>query len=180
MNPFQNEDFLGEILIDEPVVNKELRAKKIVQFVAKKAASQRLGANNKSEKIKRGGYRPVLVDQTSLSHEAIQLAADMQSLRAFYSNKSISDQDLTVLYMLFYLNHRYPTQFLENLNPILTDQAIPNTKLVQTSKNYKELIQFSNKNFETKLSKFTSLFEIVNNFNLHSVPHSARYTLVNW
>ena len=176
MNPFQNEDFLGEILIDEPVAKKELRIKKNVQFVAKKAASKDI--NNQTEKIKRGGYRPVLVDQTSLSHEAIQLAADMQCLRALYANKSISDQDLTVLYMLFYLNQRYPTQFLENLNPILTE--IPNTNRIQNSKNYKELIQFSNKNFETKLSKYTSLFEIVNNFNLHSVPHSARYTLVNW
>lgn len=162
------EDFLQELKIEceSPVIKESKKPVEKKEFKKK---------NQEKLKKKKGGYRPVLVDEQSLLNESIELESLMRLLRNKYSDRSLSDYDVVSLYLIGYLNQRYPNQFLENYNPISNDQQIE-------SASYKDLIKFKNKNFETKLEKYkaSTLFDIINKFNLHSVPHSARMALAKW
>ena len=175
MNLFQN-DFLLNL---EPLdLDKDEEERKKERKLRVKTRDPKL--LKKKEKKAKGGYRPVLVDSACLEKESKSLHSSMQLLLKLHADKELSDQDAVAFYIISYLNERYPNQFLENFNPIATsDQRSPLTK---TSLDYTGLISLQNKNFESKLEKFKfrSLFDIVNNFNLHSIPYSARFTLVNW
>lgn len=96
----------------------------------------------------------------------------------------MSSQDICSYYLVVYLNQRYPNQLIENFNRIVDPNTLETcSDLVRTSKPLKDLnLKFKNKNLESKLNKLNinTLFDLVNSFNLHSVPYSARFTLVNW
>jgi hypothetical protein len=161
------DNFLFDIVIDE------LPTKSKTKNVQKKFEKK-----GDSTKKKKGGYRPVLVDDTCLKLESIELESTMKLIREKQSLKLLNDQDLVSFYIIAYLNQRYPNQFLENYSPI---QNVNETNLIQSA-SYENLICLTNKNFEVKLEKYksTTLFSIINNFNLHSVPHSARISLSKW
>lgn len=127
----------------------------------------------------------MLVSKESLAIEALELESQMELLRSVHSEGTVSDQDLTALYILMYLNLRYPDEFLENLNPILgcdRDQEPAGHALVDSSAEMSRFLTLTNSRLHEKLAKAKSrtLFEIINNFNLHSVPHSARFALAHW
>jgi hypothetical protein len=91
----------------------------------------------------------------------------------------LSDQDIVACYLLIYLRSRYSNDFLTNYNEIL---PLSKTKRVDSC-SYKKVLHIDEKNGEqNKLKKFKceTLFDIINSFNLHSVPYSARCSLVNW
>jgi hypothetical protein len=127
-------------------------------------------------KKKKGGYRPVLVDEETLKKESLDLEPTMMLLREKHKLSSMSPQDLVSLYMISYLNQRYSTKFLENFSPIHT--SVESYQPISAS--YKDFISLIN--FEAKLEKYKSksLYDIINSFNLHSVPHSARTALAKW
>jgi len=120
----------------------------------------------------RGGYRPILVEEANLKNESIMLENQMSVLNC---ENQMSDQDKAAFYILVYLNHRYPNNLFQSFNKI-EESSITN------SIDFNRVLKFSNKNVATRLKKFNinNLFELVNSFNLHSVPHSARFTLVKW
>lgn len=130
----------------------------------------------KKSKKKKGGYRPILVDEACLKKESIELEPIMVLLRDKYKLNSLSHQDLVSLYLISYLNQRYSSQFLENYSPIHSSAE----SCQPVSASYKDFINLVC--FENKLEKYKSksLYDIVKNFNLHSVPHTARTALVNW
>ena len=175
----EEEIFLGDIEFDATdIQTKAPRVKRNVDFIAKKK-QQTKNVKNTSNK---GGYRPVLVSRDCLAIEADELAGDMTRLRELYHSRSISDQDLVVFYIIIYLNFRYPDEFLENFNPVLVENDFKKIQLVQESMVFGDLMSLANKSFDKKMEKFNTktLFEIINNFNLHSVPHSARFAISNW
>ena len=136
--------------------------------------------NINNAKKTRGGYRPVLVDESKLIQESIELKQPFELINnTCISNRNfMRDQDIVSYYLVSYLNQRYPNQFIENFNPIISDNlSKPTSILIEDLK-----IKFKNKNIEKKFYKLKikTLFDLVNSFNLHSVPYSARYTLVNW
>lgn len=172
--------FLGNIELDATdIPHKAPRVKRNVGFIANKKQQAKTTEKNVKKKSK-GGYRPVLVSRESLVNESMQLASEMTRLRELY--QVISDQDLVVFYIIIYLNFRYPNEFLENFNPVLVKNNYENNELVQKSMVFGNLMSLTNKTFERKMEKFNTLtlFEIINNFNLHSVPHSARFAISNW
>ena len=144
-----------------------------------KEKNSKINDSNFRKKIKQkyaitGGYRPVLVDETSLKNEAIELESRFQLLN---NHNDLNDQDMVSFYILTYLNQRYPNNLFQNKNAIIADSS----KI--KSNDYLNLISFKNKNIQSRLSKLENvktLFDLINNFNLNSVPYSARFTLVNW
>ena len=118
----------------------------------------------------------MLVDEESLKKESLELEPIMMLLREKHRLNSMSHQDIVSLYMIAYLNQRYSNKFLENFSPIYALEE--SCKPVSTP--YKDFISLTD--FETKLEKYKSksLFDIINCFNLHSVPHNARAALVKW
>lgn len=129
--------------------------------------------NKSKSKKPRGGYRPILVGEGELVEEAKTLAPLMQFI---YDKDDLSDQDKVSYFTLAYISQRYPANFLENVAPIIDE---PNG--VSSQPLDKLPFTFSQK-VNTKFTnlKIKTLFDVVNNFNLHSVPYSARFTLVNW
>ena len=133
------------------------------------------------KKKSRGGYRPILVDESLLIQEAEKLETPLSLLKdkKLQETHFLSKQDMAAYYLIVYLNQRYPNCFLESYNPIITD----NTVKIEESQALRNLsINFKSKNVANKLEKLKTetLFELINNFSLHSVPYSARYALVNW
>ena len=134
--------------------------------------------NRLKDRVKkpRGGYRPVMLDEKSqLAKESIELEPLMKFIN---EEKSLSDQDKVSLFTLAYLNERYPNNFLECYNPIVVDSDIS-----KSSKSLCDLpIKFKNQKVYSRLQSLNvrTLFDVVNSFNLHSVPYSARFTLANW
>ena len=130
------------------------------------------------EKASRTGYRPVLVAETCLKKEAAELGEKMLELNRLYADNVLNGQDTSSFYILLYLNHRYPSKFLGSLNPIyeLEPQNRP------PSSDYRNYLQVTNAKIRQRLesSNVASFFEILNNFNLHCVPHSARVAMVEW
>ncbi len=173
-----SENFLQSIELETSSATLE-RPKKLVNFTP---FTKKHAKSNKSSSIKskKSGYRPILVDKESLEFEAVELKDKMTMIRELYSTRCLSDQDLVVLYLVIYLNTRYPYDFLENYNPILISNE--KTDLITKSGKLDNFITLTNKSFDDKLAKYNtkSLFEIINCFNLHSVPHSARIALTNW
>jgi hypothetical protein len=173
----ESDNFLQNIELENPAT-KPQRLKRAVDFCPTK---KHVKTNkNTSVKSKKGGYRPILVSKEALEAEAVDLRDKMSLLRELYSTRRVSDQDLVVLYLIMYLNTRYPDDFLENFNPILA--SVEETNLIRTSASLESFVTLKNNDFNYKLAKFQSrsLFEIINNFNLHSVPHSARFAITNW
>ena len=129
--------------------------------------------NNKQIKhTKRGGYRPVLVDESLLKSESASLQAHISQL----SHKNLSEPDMAAFYIIAYLNHRHPYNLFQCFNPIVKAAPAP------SSIDFSEVLDLTSKKVKTRLEKLKlkTLFELVNSFNLHSLPHSARYTLVQW
>ena len=169
----QNNSFLDGIEFDQSEIKPE-RTRKAVEY---KKATPKSSANPK-----KNGYRPVLVSKESLASEAIQLATQMKLLRQLHSTQYVSNQDIAALYILMYLDLRHPDIFLENFNPILNALDQAQHSLVKNSAPLSDYLPLKNTSFNAKLAKYKSrtLFEIVNNFNLHSVPYSARFAIANW
>ena len=155
----ETENFLQNIELDNSSVKPE-RLQKNFNFTPTK---KHVKTNkNTSVKSKKGGYRPILVDKESLAAEAVDLKDKMSLLRDLYSTRRVSDQDLVVLYLIMYLNTRYPDDFLENYNPILT--SVEKTNLIRTSASLESIMKLTNQSFDDKLAKFKtkSLFDIIN------------------
>lgn len=133
--------------------------------------------NSKLEKNLRrpkGGYRSILVDQNQLANESLVL----EPLMVILESDTLIDQDKVSYYILIYLNQRYPKNFLENWNPI-----VETSQKVESSKTLEDLnLRFTNPNVIARMQEknVVTLFDVVNNFNFHSVPYSARFSLVNW
>lgn len=159
-------DFLASIETDEPPLEIKKKTIGVKQNVEKR------------QKRARGGYRPVLVDETGLSQEAKELETPMQ--RLLNEHKHLSSQDKVAYYLIVYLNQRYPNQLLQNYDPIVKSTLSD----LEPSVNLNKIgLEFKNKSLvEKKLSQWRAetLFDVINNFNLHSVPYSARYALANW
>lgn len=135
--------------------------------------------SHRDKKKAKGGYRPALVDQIDLSNESIELIQDMQILIDNLS--SLSDQDVVSLYLLIYLNKRYPNNFLESSNKIIDSNHSKYASTLSRSRQIAEFnIKWRNSKLKKRLDDHMTLFEFVNSFNLHSVPQSARYSLANW
>lgn len=186
MNDKQADSFLGQIQADQVFEcrPKPARPKRTVNYTPTKPAKKSSVAKAEHVKSKKGGYRPVLVSRESLACEASALQGQMELLRSLHSARTVSDQDLCVLYILMYLNHRYPDEFLENVNPVLSGKELRTGghPLVDSSAEMSRFLTLANPRFDDKLAKSKSktLFELINNFNLHSVPHSARFAIAHW
>lgn len=136
---------------------------------------------NLLEKIKqkksRGGYRPVLIAESQLVNESNHLESKFEIINSqcVLDPNFMIPQDIVSYYIIFYLDQRYPNQLLENFCP-LTDRKVKSELLSNLN------FQLRNKNVMLRLAKneATTLFDVVNSFNLHSVPMTARNTLVNW
>ena len=120
----------------------------------------------------KGGYRPILVGMNELAKESIELKSTMETL----NNSVMKDQDKVSLFILIYLNQRYPNNMLENSKKIVENVQIFSEPLENLN------LAFKNQKIIKRLQQYnsTTLFDIINNFNLHSVPYTARYSLVNW
>lgn len=123
----------------------------------------------------------MLVDPSELASESVQIEPLMRLLyeeEEKAAGGGMSDQDKTTYFTLVYLNQRYPNNFLEAVSPIVVD----NTPVIDSRRLETLPLKFTNPNVSTRLREHNvcTLFELVNRFNLHSVPHSARSTLVNW
>lgn len=143
---------------------------------ASKTSKHRPKANVvKAKKSPKGGYRPILVDQAQLNKEAAELEPQ---IRHVIYEVSMSDQDKASYFTLAYLNQRYPSNFLESLNPIVKSA----TPLVMSRLLSDIPLKFKSDKVCNRLKSLNicSLFDVVNSFDLHSVPYSARFTLVNW
>lgn len=172
----QDHGFLSEILFDsENDANNEKSTKnlnkKTTQFFSK----------NESKRPK-GGYKPVLVDESCLAKESADLKEPFELINKTCLNDKnyMTDQDIVSFYLITYLNQRYPNQMIENFNKII---ETPQLEINQSKSLTNDLkFCFKNKNINAKLEKLKikTLFDLINSFNLHSVPYSARYTLVNW
>ena len=82
---------------------------------------------------------------------------------------------MTAFYILVYLNQRYPNNLFQSFNKI--EESNFNRSI-----DFDRVLKFTNKNVSIRLKNMNlkTLFDLVNSFNLHSVPHSARFTLVKW
>jgi hypothetical protein len=142
--------------------------------------------NGRKKKSKLGGYRPILVEHESdLALESVELESDMKLIneRCLSDPLYMSSQDIVSYYVIVYLNQRCPNQMLQSRHELISSDRRSNSLLIQTSKPISQLgFRFKNKHMLDKLDKCNvkTLFDLVNTFNLHSVPHSARYTLANW
>lgn len=165
-----NEDFLKEIDVETAENSKTKPSNK----------TQTSNEKLKNKKKPKGGYRPVLVNEECLKTESVNLKNSMSLLDD--KKHVMSDQDKVSYYIIIYLNQRYPNQLFENQNPIIDLTKTKTTSLIDNSAKIQNFIEFKNKNIQNRLNKLNikTLFDLVNNFNLHSVPHSARFTLVNW
>ena len=161
-------EFLQNISIDSDSNSITKRAQKCEKII-----------ETRLKKPPRCGYRPVLVNDTQLAKESIEL----EPLMKFISDEEslLSDQDKVCFFTLAYLNHRYPNNFLEACNPIIDNKNCSESKI--SSKLLCDLpLKFKNQKIYSRLHSLNlrTLFDVVNSFNLHSVPYSARFTLVNW
>ncbi|CAF0874690.1 unnamed protein product [Brachionus calyciflorus] len=160
-------NYLSNLILDESAIDSKQ--------IKKKSHDKTTKINKKPK----GGYRPVLViDQSQLINESIELKEKFQIINdeCIQDSEYMSPQDIVSYYLICYLDQRYPNQFLENYNQIDHENQIK-SKSIESLK-----FNFKNKNINLKLKnyKIQSLFDLVNCFSLHSVPHSARYTLVKW
>jgi hypothetical protein len=166
-------DFFMNILVDDiENQNNESTSKK-----SKKINQKRV---KNLKRVKSGGYRPVLVDESNLSREALDLNESMTFIRVNYMDKNVfvCEQDIASFYLIVYLNQRYPNQMLENYSQIIGEGR---EKLNIKSRKISELpICFKNQKIKIKLDEDCTLFDLVNQYNLHSVPYSARHALANW
>ena len=82
---------------------------------------------------------------------------------------------MVAYYILVYLNQRYPNHLIQSFNKI--EETTFNKSI-----EFEKVLRLKNENVISRLKKMNTntLFDLVNNFNLHSVPHSARFTLVKW
>lgn len=150
-----------------------------------KSVSNKQDFNNNNNKIKTarkkptGGYKPVLVDLDSLKSESKYLEDKLAKITDLWKCGELSNQDVTTLYIIFYLHKRYSHKFLENYKPLHT---------LKTSISSRNLSDFFHEDLQNdkkllyKLNKTNtfSIFDLINNFNLHNIPLSARTALVKW
>lgn len=144
--------------------------------IEKRAKKQPTNETTCRKKKPRGGYRPMLVNEADLGRESIELEHDMKLINETNAN-SMSVQDIVSYYVIVYVNYRYPNNFLENKHEIIIDKS------TITSMRISDLpFKFKNKSLENRLrnTNTLTLFDLINTFNLHSVPYSARCTLANW
>ena len=139
---------------------------------------------------RRGGYRPVLVDEAALKHEARALAEPMSAMLRSHAESALSDQDLVATYLLVYLNERYPNQLFESVQPIVpishphralasASSASNASFLTRTLRNENVRRRIVHRS-SSSAGPLLTLFDLINTFALHSVPHTARVALVNW
>jgi hypothetical protein len=170
------DDFLNEI---EPLKADE--SSDSLKEQAKQPTREEKNAPKKhhDKKKAKGGYRPALVDQIDLGTESIELTQDMKIL--IDNMSSLCDQDVVSLYLLIYLNKRYPNNFLESSNKIIDSNHSKFAKTQSRSRRIGDFnIKWRNNKLAKRLNDHLTLFEFVNSFNLHSVPQSARFSLASW
>ncbi|RNA36330.1 hypothetical protein BpHYR1_001821 [Brachionus plicatilis] len=164
------EDFLNNISEEAPEIIYEIKSPKNFKN------EENIFYRNKKKKS-RGGYRPVLIAGSQLVQESYYLKSKFEVINSQYvSNPDLMmPQDIVSYYILCYLDQRYPNQLLENFNPI-SKNKVKSKFLIDVK------FQPRNKNAISRLKKAgaETLFDVVNSFNLHSVPITARKTLINW
>jgi hypothetical protein len=131
----------------------------------------------KSRKRRKNGYKPVLVDLSTLKTESVEIEGHLKALIDEWKTSDLSDFDVTTLYILRYLYKRHSTRFLHNYDPIVPSCIHVQSKNLQEVNQYSTIPQFKHRFGETST---TTVFDLINNFNLHSVPRTARIALVKW
>lgn len=156
-------DFLGNLALSDEEQTKD-SSEKVAKVGQKKLV--------KKPKAPKTGYRPVLVDPKCLEKEAADLGQKMLELNRSYLARELSDPDTVSWYILVYLSHRYPNKFLGSPNPIIAGTSRP------SSSDYRSRLEVTNPKLES--SNVTTFFDIINGYNLHCVPHSARVAMAEW
>ena len=124
---------------------------------------------------KKGGYRLVSVDLETLKEESTCLSIEINKLAAQWQEKNLTNQDFVSLYIIIYLNKRYPNKFLESTNQIILDEKVK-------SENYNKFINITSSKIKERLdqTKTFTVFDLINRFELHGIPKSSRIALVKW
>jgi hypothetical protein len=148
-----------------------------IEVPVTKVKSEKQQEKRFRSKIK-GGYRPVLVNEDSLKNESTSIQPLVDRLVAKFNQNQLSAQDTTTIYILIYLQSRYSYKFLENFDPILSKNEFS----IQSSIIFDQFSIDNNSNLRKRLkdTNTKSLFDLANNFNLHSIPKTARIALVKW
>jgi hypothetical protein len=136
----------------------------------------------KEKTLKRGGYRPVLIDLAIIKNEAQYMEHKIGLLIQSWRNGVYSEPDITALYVLTYLDRRYGGKFLENFDPILK-KADENSQVKSSSlrESFGKLLEdYPNLAKRLAETNTNSLFDIINNYNLHSIPKPARTAIAKW
>lgn len=163
------DDYLNNIL-EETCNTDRIKPLKNLQ------KQENLLENIKRKKL-RGGYRPVLISEAQLVDESNNLRSKFEIINSptVLDKNFLTPQDIVSYYIICYLDQRYPNQLLENFSP-LTNKKVKSELLSNLN------FQLRNKKVMLRITKYDvkTLFDVVNSFNLHSVPMTARNTLVNW
>lgn len=163
------DDFLNDISVESFEIDSKKNLKN------EKNREERLLKDKK--KKPRGGYRPVLIAEDQLIQEshALKSKFDIINSKCVLNSDLMTPQDIVSYYIICYLDQRYPNQLFENFSRLTTVKV--KSKLLSDLN-----FQPRNKNTLTRLKKIgaETLFDVVNMLNLHSIPMTARHTLVNW
>jgi hypothetical protein len=132
--------------------------------------------NEKKNKPKiKGGYKAVLIDLESLKNEAEYMEIEISKLVTHWQAGSLTDQDVVSLYIITYLQKRYPNHFLESFN-----QIIPTEIVNEYNFHSEKLEKFHHLTSRLKETNTFTIFDLINNFNLHCIPKTSRIAIVKW
>ena len=140
---------------------------------------KKLDESKRPKKQRRGGYKPVLVPLDELKQESKYLEPKLKSLIQNYQSKHFNQPDTVSLYILIYIIKRYPQHFLESYDQIYSNKN--ELDKVQSKSVQQECLDLNYK-LKNRLNQTNTnrVFDIINNYNLHSIPKSARIALVYW
>jgi hypothetical protein len=133
--------------------------------------------NDTAKKKPNNGYKPVLVDLMTLKQESIEIGSQLQGLIDEWNRKNLTDFDVTSLYILYYLLKRYKNRFMQDYDPIIPVDGHVKSMNLQQVDLFASNVGLKQRLYQTNTQ---TVFDLVNNFNLHSVPRKARCALVKW
>jgi hypothetical protein len=120
--------------------------------------------------IRAGRFKKKLVSESELKLEAITLMEEFFSLHNLLLNSKITDAEFTAAYILVYLSHRFPHQWLGALK---TGEKIKGL-------NWRELPFKFHSNIIKRLQEVESIQDIFSSFTLKSTPLSVNRAVVEW
>lgn len=123
-------------------------------------------------KNRNGSYKKILMDEDSLKKEAPFIIEGIRSLR----KKSMSDQDFTTLYILFFLRLNQPKNYLQRHTK----------KIIENHDNdFQNLLNIIPQEFELSTWEIEKLKgitgpDLFQYFNLRGIPKSIHRAMINW